>query len=108
MSSSTPLPRPSLTSLLSSCFTYTKSTVTSCIETLREKRAEQQRLAQDPTKSLKKRKSTELKDFGTFEKDEEEEFDEFGMGSGDKISEWQAGWNVTNAIQVGTSVVRMQ
>ncbi|KAL3183858.1 hypothetical protein MRX96_033469 [Rhipicephalus microplus] len=28
--------------------------------------------------------------------------DEFGGREGEKISEWQAGWNVTNAIQVRT------
>ena len=28
------------------------------------------------------------------------EFDEYGCESGAKISAWQAGWNVTNAIQV--------
>lgn len=29
-----------------------------------------------------------------------DQVDEFGGREGEKISEWQAGWNVTNAIQV--------
>lgn len=91
------LPRPSLSTLFSSCLLATKSTLSNCLATIQEKRAESTRLSQDP-RNLKRGKSTELSDFGTFDK--EEEFDEFGGVVGDKITEWQAGWNVTNAIQV--------
>ncbi len=86
------LPRPSVATLASSCFASTKTALTDCISSIQQKREEQNRLKQN---------KTELSDFGTFEKGEgePEEFDEFGL-SGEKITEWQAGWNVTNAIQV--------
>jgi hypothetical protein len=93
------LPRPSLSTLLTSCFTTTKASLSSCVASLRASRAESVRIAQDPRNI---RKGQELSDFGTFEK--EEEFDEFGLSSGDKITDWQAGWNVTNAIQVTLNV----
>jgi len=102
MSASTSLPRPSLQTLVSSCFTATKESVSNCFSRINEKRAEQIRFAQDPTKR-KKAGDNQLDDFGTFEKHDSlgslEEFNEFGGGA-DKITEWQAGWNVTNAIQV--------
>jgi hypothetical protein len=100
MSASTALPRPSLTTLLSSCFASTKASISNCLNSINEKRAEQIRFAQDPTKK-KSKSENELNDFGTFEKHDSlgsfEEFNEFGA---DKITDWQAGWNVTNAIQV--------
>lgn len=96
MSSSTELPRPSAKTLITSCLLATKEQLLNCCSKVQEKTGEQINFASDPTK--KSKSSHELTEFGTFDK--QPSFDEFGCGSGERITEWQAGWNVTNAIQV--------
>lgn len=101
MSSSTDIPRPSAKMLVTGCLVATKEALMNCCTKVQQQTSEQINFASDPTKK-KSRSSHELTEFGTFEK--QPSFDEFGCGSGERITEWQAGWNVTNAIQVGTFI----
>jgi len=93
------LPRPSVQTLASNCFTGIKERASACLSKL-------SRTGEniDFVKRGKKEGDNELHDFGSIQR-QQSSFDggEFDA-SGDKITEWQAGWNVTNAIQVGLFV----
>lgn len=96
MSSSTDLPRPSAKTLITGCLVATKDLFVNCCAKVQERTSEQVNFASDPTRK-KSKSEHELTDFGTFDK--QPSFDEFGLGAGG-LTQWQAGWNVTNAIQV--------
>ena len=93
MSASTSLPRPSAKTILINLGSVCKERISGCVEKIKEKKAESAKFARNPNQ--------ELSNFGSFNQESIDygAADEFG-GSGDKITEWQAGWNVTNAIQV--------
>jgi len=88
------LPRPSVRQLASNF----KESILSCCVRLNEKRKEQTRLAGP-------KEGTQLADFGTFEQtggfEGGEQVPPPPPGD-DKITQWQAGYNVTNAIQVSS------